>query len=235
MPVKTYKKKAYKKKAYKKRNYSSRKKLVKLIKSISLRNSETKCVHKSEENIQLNHNSGYQIQQLLYTQQGITDTGAGTAVYSNRLGDEVIARGISIKMWVATKLDRPNVQFRFVVYKYQSATFPNLASCFKGMSANRLLDDLDTEDKTIVYQKLFYIEKGFSGNANVATAGREAHKLFKCWIPLKNKKITYNDAGTVPKFHNYGFFIVPYDSFGTLGTDIIASFSYNYKFYFKDP
>lgn len=214
------------------------KKLVSLIKKVSLKSSETKYVHQSAENINLNHNTGYQYQNLLYTTQGITDTGAGTSVFSNRLGDEVIGRGISIKLWIANKLDRPNVMYRFFVYKYQSNNPPVLANLFKSAVGNRMMDDLDKESYSIVFQKIFNVQVGYSAYATATggdTDGREPHKYFQCWIPLKNKKIIYNDAGVIPKFTSYAWAIVPYDSYGTLTTDNIASLAYSLKFYFKDP
>jgi len=38
-----------------------------------------------------------------------------------------------------------------------------------------------------------------------------------------------------PKFIDYGVCIVPYDAWGTLETDNIASVTWSYKLYFKDP
>lgn len=214
------------------------KSLVSLIKRVSLKNSETKYTHAVVENININHNSGNIRNGLLYCTQGITDTGTGASSYSNRIGDEVIGRGLSIKLWISNKLDRPNVMYRMFVYKYQSLSIPSSTSLFKGTTANRIMDDLDKEYITIVYQKIFNLQVGYSAAPSAAagdTDGREAHTYKQIWIPLKNKSIKYADGGSVPKFHDYGFFIVPYDSYGTLSSDNIASFQFQYKFYFKDP
>lgn len=212
--------------------------LVKLIKKVSLKNCETKYVHNASENNQIYHNSPFIFNSLLNTTQGITDTGAGNTVLSNRLGDEVIARGISIKLWIANKVDRPNIMYRLIVYKYQTLSQPTGPALFKTGSGNRIMDDIDKEYVSVAYQKIFNLQVGYSAYST-ATAGdtdsREAHTYKQIWIPLKNKKVTYPDAGALPKFFNYGFCILPYDSWGTLTTDNIASFSYQYKFYFKDP
>jgi len=240
MPLKKFSKKrtfAKKRKSFRKKSYSKNKSLVALIKKVSLKNSETKYNHISNENINLFHNTGHQFSGLLNATHGITDNGAGTSVISNRLGDEVIGRGISIKLWIANKLDRPNVMYRICVYKYQSQSIPTLVNLFKTGSGNKIMDDLDKEYITPVYQKIFNLQVGYSAVPAAAgdTDGREAHTYKQIWIPLKNRKIHYTDAGSIPKFTNYGFFIMPYDSFGTLITDNIASYSYQYKFYFKDP
>jgi len=237
---KTYtKKRVYKKKTYVRKGFSKRKSLVSLIKSISLKNSETKYNHYIAENQNMFHNAGFIKNNILNCTQGITDTGTGLGVYSNRIADEVIARGISIKLWIANKLDRPNVMYRMIVYKYQSQSPPASTALFKGANGNKIMDEVDKEYITPVYQKIFNLQVGYSATVNAGvngdTDGREAHTYKQIWVPLKNKKIHYVDGGSIPKFIDYGFFIVPYDSYGTLGTDNIASVSFQYKFYFKDP
>lgn len=208
------------------------KQLVNLIKKVSLRNVETKSVHKVQENININHNSGSIHTNLLKTEQGITDTDTGTSAYSNRIGDELIARGLSIKLWIANKKDRPNVMYRMVVFRYQSQSVPTLASCFTGANGNRMMDQIDKEYITVIYQKIFNLQNNIAFADAAHT--REAHTYRKIWIPLRNKKLVYNNGGTIPKFTDIGFFIVPYDSYGTLTTDNISSYAFEYQFYFKD-
>lgn len=211
--------------------------LVRLIKKISLGQHETKQVHRVLENINVNHNQGYAFTNLLYTTQGINDNDTGANNYNCRLGDEVQGKGISIKLWIANKLDRPNIMYRLVVFKYQSQSIPTLSSIFVGANGNKIMDDLDREYITPVYQKLFNLQVGYSAypSGSLGDAdGREAHIYKKIYIPLKDKKIHYNNGGSVPKFVDYGFALIPYDSYGTLTTDNICSFSYQMKFYFKD-
>ena len=50
----------------------------------------------------------------------------------------------------------------------------------------------------------------------------------------KGRKITYDDAGTVPKKRTLGVVLAVYDAYGTLQTDNIASTAYNYNIKFKD-
>lgn len=212
--------------------------LVSLIKKVALKQTETKYNHYTVENIQLNHNSGNMKTGLLYCTQGITDTGTGSSAFANRVGDEIIARGISIKLWIANKLDRPNVMYRLIVFKYQAMSVPTSSALFKGAIGNKIMDDLDKEYITPVYQKIFNLQVGYSAAATATagdTDGKEAHRYLNVWIPLKDKKIHYVDGGSLPKFIDYGFYLIPYDSYGTLITDVIASYSYQYKLYFKDP
>lgn len=240
MPVRKYSKKpVYKKRTFAKkkianrrRTYSKNNSLVALIKKVSLKNVETKSTHKIEENVNIYHNSGYIYTNILKTQQGTTDTDTGATAYSNRLGDEINARGISIKLWIANKKDRPNVMYRIGVVKYQAGSIPTLSQLFVGANGNRMMDKLDNEYITVVYQKVFNLQNNIAFSDPTHT--REAHTYRKIWIPLKDKKIIYNNGGSIPKFIDYAFFIVPYDSYGTLTTDNIASFAYEQQLYFKD-
>lgn len=227
------------------RRYRSKGKasLVKLIKKVSLSKCETKNTHQIVENTDLYHNLETITTNLLYTRQGISDNNTGTSSYSSRLGDEVVARGLQFKFWFANKKDRPNVMYKIVVFKYYTQSTPP-TSVFKSQgTSNRMIRDLDTEKLKVVKVKMFNLNSGSSqalttdGNLYGFTiAGKESHKYLKIYIPLKNAKVKYiaDDSGT-PRNYDYGFAVIPYDSYGTLTTDIIASFAYNVKFYFKDP
>jgi len=234
--MKSYAKKpVYKKKTvYKKKRTS----LATMIKNISLKNSETKTTHQIGENLQLYHNTPNIRFSLLRTSQGITDADTGLNSYSNRIGDEIIARGISIKLWIANKLDRPNVMYRLCVVKYESSITPTASLIFKGANPNKMMDNLNKEKITVIYQKIINLQTGLAAAGDAAGSpfvGKECHTYRKIWIPLKDRKIKYDDAGQVPKFTDYLFCITAYDSYGTLTTDNIASFAWEYNFYFKDP
>lgn len=233
------KSKKYSKKSFSKRAISKAKtaSLVKLIKKVSLKNTETKNTHQISENNDLNHNTQYLTTNLLYTRQGIGDNNTGTSQYSSRIGDEVIARGIQFKLWFATKKDRPNVMFKVVVFKYYSQSTPP-TTIFKGQgSSNLFLRDLDTERIKVLKVKQFNINtNNYRAPDNTDWALKEMHKYMKIYVPLKNSKVKYiaDDSGT-PMRYDIGLAVMCYDSYGTLTTDTIASYGVNVKFYFKDP
>lgn len=234
--VKIGRKKSYAKKTYKK-SYSTNR-LTKLVKRVALKavmkKSETKSTHVTEENKNLYHNVGYNITGLLNTTQAISDNQAGTSVLASRIGDQVSAKGLGIKLWLSNKLDRPNVMYRLFVYMYQSQTLPTMSDLFKSQLGNRMMDDIDVESYKILYHKRVNLQVGYSNSGGGGGYGKECHKYLSIWIPLKLRNLIYNDGGSIPKFKNIGFAIVPFDSYGTLTTDNIASFAYSYKFYFKD-
>lgn len=245
MKGKVYRRKrSYAKRVYKKgkspfTSYSRTKQLIKLINKVSLKKAETKQAHFSQENINLNHNGGMFITGLLRTEQGITDSDTGSSAYANRIGDEIIGRGIKFKFWIANKAGRPNLLYRLVVFRYQSLKTPVSSDVWKGSSGNKIMDDFDKEAFTPLYQRIFKIQKGFSAVASDATFGDqnnvECAKYVSFYINLKNQKIKYADGGTIPKFTNLGVLLIPYDAWGTLSTDTVASVAWSYKFYFKDP
>lgn len=215
--------------------------LVRLIKKVALKPVETKQAFTLVENIQLYHNSVNIKQDMLYTKQGITDNDTGTSQYNNRIGDSVVARGLSLKFWLANKYDRPNIMYRIVVFRYTSGDTVTADDIFNNASTNIMLKDLNTERIKVLYTKIINLQVGSTVTANSATQatanfGKEAHKLIKVWIPLKNKILKYDgDNSGVPKWSDIGFCVVPYDSYGTLTTDNVASYAYHSKFYFKDP
>lgn len=217
---------------------AKRKSLVRLIKKVSLRQSETKHTHQIIENVQMYHNVPMVLtSSLLFTDQGMGDTQTGSQAFAMRIGDEVVARGISLKFWIANKLDRPDVIYKIIVFKYRAnTTLANADPYVTQGTHNYLIRDLNTEKFQIVKVKNVRI----STSAQRITAadtfyGAEGHKAISMWIPLGNQKVKYEDGGNVPLMKDYGVSIVAYDSYGTLTSDNIGSLALNRKFYFKDP
>lgn len=212
------------------------KSLTALIKKITLKTSETKFGSQNAENQQLYHNGGTagtynQIQNMLQTAQSGTQNG--------REGDRINAKGISIHLWLSNKLDRPNVMYRIVVYTcpFDQYTVASPSGFFQGLHANKMIDYINTDKYKLIYTKTI---QPFSGDYSLESGAtnKEHSRQIKIYIPLKNRTITYGtDGGVIPNNQNsiLCMGIIAYDSFGSLTTDNIASFSYVTKFYFKDP
>lgn len=218
------------------RNYKKNS-LIKLIKKVSLKQAETKDTHIISENLQLYHNTPYVIGSLLYTEQGINDNENGTTQYTKRIGDEIVASGISLKFWFANKLDRPDIIYKLIVFKYKANTTLNTSydPYEQQGTSNFLIRDVNIEKFKIVRVVNFRIS---TSAQRITTTdvfnGAEGHKAMKVWIPLK-QKIKYESGTSTPFGWDYAFTLIAYDSFGTLTTDNIASFAINRKLYFKDP
>jgi len=209
-----------------------------MMKTVALRQAETKVSSDTAENLQLTHNGTYYKGGFFATTQGSQDPEGLGQSQRNRIGDEIIARGLKLKWWVANKADRPNVMYNIYVFYYNTLdTLTN--SVFwrgtdgQGGTMNRMLDNPNPErikvlkKITVKSQEQYYADP---------PDGKEHSYFRECWLSFNNKKITYRrDAATQPKGWDVAFAVVPYDSFGTLASDNIASFAWSSTFYYKDP
>lgn len=214
--------------------------------------TETKYHDIAQENMQLSHNRGYQQFPLAPSTLGSDpvffncwqDISQGTRRWE-RIGDKITPRGMSIRLWLANKLDRPNIIYRVIigtVPQVQNVTAVNannidwFQTANTGATGNRLILPLDTDAgfKTF-YDKIFRNEAGFSSSVVGGNwVQRECHKFVKIWIRRKNARpIVYDNTNKINNRYIY-MLILAYDSYGTLETDQIASYSYNCRMYYKD-
>lgn len=226
--MKRYKKRPVRKN-YKKRTYS--KSLVKAVKAITLKQSETKHKTVTFQNQNLNHNSIDDFKEqnpLRALDQGIDE--------HQRIGDEIIGKYINYKIWLSNKSDRPNVLYRIVVYrcpKDESET--NHLNIYEGVSPNKMIDYINTEKYTPLFQKFVKITNDTSLESGATL--RETSKLISFSVNLKNQKIKYENGTGFPKYQRdqIRLSITPYDAYGTLTSDIIASYAMTARVYYKDP
>lgn len=210
--------------------------LVSQIKNISLSNSETKIASKKAASVNLYHNVTHYVENLLLTQQG-TSANPGTTEYENRIGNEVIARGLKLRLqWIADP-QHPNMNLKFFVFRYETNQGVSDSDFWVGPSGaganqNRMIDFVDSRKVKLL--KTFTIQ---NRNKLPIDAGAHVNNVYKdVWIPLYNKKIVYaGNDGDAPKYTSIGMACVAFDANNTLQTDIIQYWSYTSRFYFKDP
>lgn len=239
MPVKKYSKKSPVRRIKKYvKKYSKRvsNNVARAIKSISLKNAETKFYSNSVENVNLYHNGG--TAPIYNTVGNLLNCPVGTTQLS-RVGDSVIGRGLSVNLWLSNKLDRPNVMYRIYLFTaaHTDYSLSSPTGFFQGLHGNKMIDYMNTDRYKIIYHKII---RPFSGDYSLESGAtnKEHSTQLKIYIPLKNRLIKYQtDGGAIPSYQgnliNMG--IIAYDAYGTLLTDAIASYSYVTKFYFKDP
>ena len=214
---------------------------------VLLRKAETKRYGFAEENVQLYHNTGPISAGLTAQTFPVffnvwADIDKGTAHY-NRIGDRITPRGMSLKIWMANKVDRPNVMYRVIIARVPktvsnaavTTAFTNFWDDTQlGSCGNKMVLKADT-DKGIkfLYDKTFNLQLGASNNGQ---ATKECHMLKKLWIKSKKgREIIYDSTGANIIVNNpIVMTIIPYDSYGTLTTDNIASCAYQGYIYFKD-
>lgn len=233
----------YRKKKYSVASLNSR------IKKVSLQNCETK---KSNQrfwpgtNAQpLYHNvTEFGILNLLGTTQG-TDNPQGTTEDSrNRIGTEIIARGISLKLMFITAQSRPNLNVMLYVFSYEAGLNPVNDQEFwcgpsgAGASQNRFLDRPNT-NKVKILKKMYL--HNLPNYSTVVPSGDERSNMIvkELWVPLRNRKIKYQIDGTgptnIPKFRDIGVAMVAFDTTNTLTSDIVGYVTAQSTLYFKDP
>lgn len=219
--------------------------LVKKIRSVALRQCETKTAgHQvgaisGSAAVDLYHNVTHYVRNLLATSQGMT-ANPGATESDNRIGNEVVGRGIKLKLQFISDPVHPNINLKGYVFKYEANETPNDALFWSGPSGAgatmlRFLDTPDTRNVSIV--KSFTITNRWAPINGVGTTQTYVHNDYKdLWIPLKDKKIKYDGNNSeIPKYTTYGLCVLAFDANNTLQTDIVSYFSYVAKFYFKDP
>jgi len=215
------------------KRYNRRSNLSKYLRNAAIKATEMKYTEYALENQALYHNGGTgpffaQWQDMLNMSQG---SGAG-----QRLGDSINGVGISLKLWLSQKNDRPNCMWRILVYRvpYDVANPTDLFDATG--NGNRMLSYVNKEKYSVVYQKFL---RPLANDFSLETGAtlRERSRSLNILIPMKNKTITYRLGLTTPTSERNRLFlaIIPYDAFGTLTTDSIASYAGNFRFYYKDP
>lgn len=167
----------------------------------------------------------------------------GTQKYQ-RIGDSIIPSGCKINLWLSNKADRTNVLYRIVAcvlprsYNGVQASAGSIDPApvlQAGSVGNYLILPWD-KDKGIkvLYDRVHAISGKVQTNS--ASAGKECSKVVRLYIKRKRSRpIRYTPGTTVPLNNVFAVYCIPYDAYGTLTTDNIASMAYYVRMYYKDP
>lgn len=162
----------------------------------------------------------------------------------DRIGDKITPRGMSLKIWLANKRDRPNLMYRIIVAttpKSINGTIVNNVNVDPwddiqlGSNGNKMLRPLDGDRGVkALYDRVITLQD----NAAFADAGhtREIHMYKKLWIKSKRSRDIVFDSVNNNQILNRPLhvWVIPYDSYGTLTTDNIATCAYQGCVYYKD-
>lgn len=210
------------------------------MKILSLKTTETKRSSQYTATLQqIFHNKAYYAGSLLATTQGVGDPAGANAAGRNRIGNEVVGIGISLRFFLENVSDHPNVIYKLYVFRY-NVLQPALNDTYFwqgndgfGSNMNRTLDKPQTQRLKIL--KAMTINP-YIGSMQVGTDGLVKTKQVQCWIPLNYRKILYNaiDAPT-PRYTDIGFALLAYDAINTPETIVVSNMQYQSTFYYKDP
>lgn len=219
------------------------KSLARMVRKITLKSQETKksvalnpLVAKTTQ--LENGEITYLDNSPLYTTQGTADP--NVARTGNRIGDEVIPVGLSIKFMVGLQYQQSQVRFKWLLIRHSPGDLPvdDSLFTFSDMAVNRQLCSVDTERFTIIAQRNFTInalnraagtsnytstqiyEQGgvvptgtVYGNPEVNPLGM-ASKIVSVWVPgyKFGKVLRYQNASGSPKNFSYTSIIIPYSN-----------------------
>lgn len=184
---------------------------------------------------------------IFKTYNNTTDPMSGVG---SRIGDRISIRGIKIMGFLENALERPKVWYRMMLLKCPRGIAPTRANLFKGDSNNKMIDQVNTERFTIIWQKCFNIQCA-NGAPNAAapisgvpfqtiTSGGQGTRLVKAWIPGRkfgrSGNIQYENGGVDVKFYDYKLVCVTYDWYKTdQDVNTVGKINELYtKIYFKD-
>jgi hypothetical protein len=209
-----------------------------------MKKAETKYYDFANEDVQLYHNTGVtggaHIRSLFWDPWQLIPQ--GTNRY-NRIGDTISPTGMKINLWISNKADRVNVLYRIVAcivprsYNGGQVTWGSIDPApvvQSGACGNYAILPWDKEKGIkVLYDRTFTISGKWQTNA--AGALKECSKKVKLYIKRKRAKTIKYTQGGVPINNIMALYVIPYDAYGTLTTDDIASCAYHARLYFKDP
>lgn len=205
-----------------------RRNIARIARSVVLRAAETKTKPHSWGKTELYHNSLSLVTELNQL-QGLPQQGNDDHA---RNGDSILARGWKVRMLIGNKADRPNVTYRIVVVARTTPSTPGYSHIFNNVSGNGLLDNVDKDTNTILYQKYYKPNRGFIDTSE--TGAREFTIPFRFWLGRK-KTYKFDSAGYLSNDSKVWLCVLAYDAYGTLTTDNIAYIQLWTDFIYKDP
>lgn len=242
----------------------AKRQIAAIAKKVTLKLSEPKVARQiyssltDPGHLSLYHNVPHFINNLLETQQGV-HANPGANVVDNRIGEEVIATGLKLKMQLINRPTESNVTYKYFVYQYQSNDPPGTATAFfvgpggAGGNMNRMLDFVDTRKVTILstgYVKTNHMTANMNQSCQYTNSehpyilGRALdgsqpmmHTTYKeIWIPMNHKKIRYESNNSpTPKFKDIGVCMLAYDVNNTAQSQVLGYWDMTSSFYFRDP
>lgn len=182
---------------------------------------------------------------------GASDPMSGTG---QRIGDKISCRGVLIKGFMENALSRPKVHYRIMLVRGAKGETFNRANLFKGITGNKIIDQMNTERFSIVASKKFTISASASAAATVSATGvplsgissgvdtaGQGTKAWSMWVPGKkfgrNGNIQYENLSVSQvKFYDYRIVVLAYDWYGTAqDVNNVGKINEMYcKMYFKD-
>lgn len=220
-----------------KKRFAGRAGIVRVVNKMLRKRIETKeSTQTVADGVQVTHNN-FIILDPPSTFMRVTAGGGSDPMNGSgeRVGDELTLKNMQIRMMVELNERYSDVTFRFMIIKSAKGDVPTRATLFAGKSDNKMLDTINNERYTIMYQKTFKIVApnpgtiGAAATVDLLAAGyndwdpklSRATKIIKINLPGakfgKGGLIRYENASsTQVKFYDYVSVLYAYSNFTTL-------------------
>lgn len=223
------------------------------VRKAVLKTSETKYRMSAAENVSLYHDRGTSAAGLTATTQGAIiwnpwfDISRGTGP-GNRVADEIYPIGMSLRFAYYAAADRQAQFLRVIVATVpRASTYPGGGAAEGVTNAGNmdLMDPAGSNDTVtgmikssdsgikVLYDRVFTGRT--VGKSEDADQLGEQRWFKKIWIRAKKgSKLTWQTDGYL-KNNPMGVWIIPYDDYTTLRSDILGVCAFTWKLYYKDP
>lgn len=165
----------------------------------------------------------------IFPTQGMTD--------GNRIGDEIYASGISVKLMLNLPPDRRTASIKvwYVPHNNVQGNPGDKSQLFHGLINNVMIDQIQTDR----WPGIKYLGMFRNSDPDNITASAHGQIYMNLWIPLRRKLtfITDGDTVTARGLKEVGSLIfAPYDKINSLEEDnIINNLQGEITFHYKDP
>lgn len=238
------------------RRRGARTSLKRKIAQVLMKKAETKYYDIAFENRQLYHNLGSEpappgvVIPVNVTSSSdwfnpwlkIQNTGATATQRMGRIGDRITPRGMSLKLYLASKEDRPNTMFRLIVAilpkEVNGTVTTNVFDPFQiannGSNGNNMIPFADADiGVKFLYDKI--IRVGNQDNDNAPTSRKEQTRIVRLWIKRKRSRdIVFSTTSTSILNKPLAVYCIPYEQYSTLTTDRVGSWAGQMRMYYKD-
>jgi hypothetical protein len=183
----------------------------------------------------------------------LSSNGTGEDMVANtmeRIGDQITVKGLLIKFFIETSLQRSNVHFKFYLVKMAKGDTLNRANFFKGAASNKMIDQVNTERFSVLTSKMVRVTcpNPAPGSINPLTGlvpttanAIGGTRIVQMYIPGskfgRGGNVQYeNKSQSQVKFWDYRLCCVAYDWYGTpQDTNNVGFVNEGFmKLYFKD-
>lgn len=165
----------------------------------------------------------------LFPTQGMTD--------GNRIGDEIYATGISVRLILNLPPDRrtTNIKAWYIPHNDTQGSVTNKGHLFHGLLNNVMLDKVQTDR----WPGIKYLGMFRNSDPDNVTTTSHGQIFIKIWIPLKRKVtfITDGDTVTARGMKERGSIVfASYDKINTLESDnVVNNIQGEVTLHYKDP